>query len=184
MLAESRRLRMFNGGLVFSSMRVGVSFIAPRQLGAIGAPFGRQFLPSIRWRTGQSGAPPDSEQYVHRTRQKIAWLDGFFWGTRQSGAPNDRWPLVDVAGSHCTGGTPDCLAPHADCPVNYSQRSQENPRAESWVDRAPDYPVGGTGLSCATQSCTFSTFLPLSSFDSFGHHLAESLALRNVCLAH
>jgi hypothetical protein len=40
-------------------MRLGVPFIAPRQLGAVGDPFGRQFLPSVGWRTGQSGAPPD-----------------------------------------------------------------------------------------------------------------------------
>jgi hypothetical protein len=53
------RLRMFNGCLVLCSMRLGVPFIAPRQLGAVGNPFGRQFLPSVGWRTGQSGAPPD-----------------------------------------------------------------------------------------------------------------------------
>jgi hypothetical protein len=40
-------------------MRLGVPFIAPRQLGAVGAPFGRQFLPSVRGRTRQSGVPPD-----------------------------------------------------------------------------------------------------------------------------
>jgi hypothetical protein len=40
-------------------MRLGVPFIAPRQLGAVGDPIGRQFLPSVGWRTGQSGAPPD-----------------------------------------------------------------------------------------------------------------------------
>jgi hypothetical protein len=45
--------------LVFSSMRLGVPFIAPRQLGAIGSNLGRQFLSSVGWRTGQSGAPPD-----------------------------------------------------------------------------------------------------------------------------
>jgi hypothetical protein len=33
-------------------MRLGVLFIAPRQLGAVGNPFGRQFLPSVGWRTG------------------------------------------------------------------------------------------------------------------------------------
>jgi hypothetical protein len=43
---------------VLSSMRIGVPFIAPRQLAPRG-PFGRQFLPSVGWRTGQSGAPPD-----------------------------------------------------------------------------------------------------------------------------
>jgi hypothetical protein len=44
---------------VFCSMRPGVPFIPQRQLGVVGSPFGRQFLPSIRWRTGHSGAPPD-----------------------------------------------------------------------------------------------------------------------------
>jgi hypothetical protein len=45
--------------LVYSFMHLGVPFIAPRQLGAIGSNPGRQFLPSVGWRTGQSGAPPD-----------------------------------------------------------------------------------------------------------------------------
>jgi hypothetical protein len=43
-----------------SSMRLGVPFIAPRQLGAVGGILGRQYLPSVGWRTGQFGAPPDS----------------------------------------------------------------------------------------------------------------------------
>jgi hypothetical protein len=41
-------------------MRLGVPFIAPRQLGAVESNPGRQFLPSVTWRTGQSGAPPDT----------------------------------------------------------------------------------------------------------------------------
>jgi hypothetical protein len=41
---------------VCSSMRLGVPFIAPRQLGAVESNPGRQFLPSVAWRTGQSGA--------------------------------------------------------------------------------------------------------------------------------
>jgi hypothetical protein len=52
-------LGMINECLVFSSMLLGVPFIAPRQLGAIGGILGRQFLPFVEWRTGQSGAPPD-----------------------------------------------------------------------------------------------------------------------------
>jgi hypothetical protein len=51
-LVESRHLRMFNGGLVLCSMHIGVPFIAPRQLGAVGSLFGRQFLPSIGLCTG------------------------------------------------------------------------------------------------------------------------------------
>jgi hypothetical protein len=41
-------------------MRLGVPFIAPRQLGAVESISRRQFLPSVNWRTGQSGAPPDT----------------------------------------------------------------------------------------------------------------------------
>jgi hypothetical protein len=57
--AESGSLRMLREGLVLCSMRVGVPFIAPRQLGAVGDQIGRQFLPSVEWCTGPSGAPPD-----------------------------------------------------------------------------------------------------------------------------
>jgi hypothetical protein len=57
---KSRSLRMFLECLGYSSMRLGVPFIAPRQLGAVGGQQGRLFLPSVGWRTGQSVAPPDS----------------------------------------------------------------------------------------------------------------------------
>jgi hypothetical protein len=51
---------MFLVSLVYCSIRQGVPFIASRQLEAVGDQFGRHFLPSIEWYTGQSGAPPDS----------------------------------------------------------------------------------------------------------------------------
>jgi hypothetical protein len=57
---ESWSLRMFLVSLYISSMRLGVPFIAPRQLGAIVGQQGRPSLPSVGWRTGQSGAPPYS----------------------------------------------------------------------------------------------------------------------------
>jgi hypothetical protein len=50
---------MFRVCLVYSSMRLGVPFIAPRQLGAVESNPGRQFLPSVGWRTEQFGVPPD-----------------------------------------------------------------------------------------------------------------------------
>jgi hypothetical protein len=56
---ECGSLRMFRVCLVSSSMRLGVPFIAPRQLGAVESNLGRQFLPFVGWHTGQSGAPPD-----------------------------------------------------------------------------------------------------------------------------
>jgi hypothetical protein len=58
--AEFGCLSMLRECLIFCSMRLGVPFIAPRQLGAVGDNLGRQFLPSVEWCTGQSGAPPDS----------------------------------------------------------------------------------------------------------------------------
>jgi hypothetical protein len=57
---ECGRLRMLSECLGGSSMRLGVPFIAPRQLGAVGGQQGRLSLPSVGWCTGQSGAPPDS----------------------------------------------------------------------------------------------------------------------------
>jgi hypothetical protein len=57
---ECGRLRMLSECLDVSSMRLGVPFIAPRQIGAVGGQLGRLSLPSIGWRIGQSIAPPDS----------------------------------------------------------------------------------------------------------------------------
>jgi hypothetical protein len=47
---ESWRLRMFLECLGYSSMRLGVPFIAPRQLGVVGGQQGRLSLPSVEWR--------------------------------------------------------------------------------------------------------------------------------------
>jgi hypothetical protein len=54
--ARSWSLRMFLVSLGSSSMCLGVPFIAPRQLEVVGGQQGRP----VKWRTGQSGAPPDS----------------------------------------------------------------------------------------------------------------------------
>jgi hypothetical protein len=51
---------MLSECLCHSSMRLGLPFIAPRQLGAVEYQQGRLSLPSVGWCTGQSGAPPDS----------------------------------------------------------------------------------------------------------------------------
>jgi hypothetical protein len=43
-----------------SSMCLGVSFIPPRQLGAVEGQQGRPNLPFVEWCTGQTCAPPNS----------------------------------------------------------------------------------------------------------------------------
>jgi hypothetical protein len=81
-----------------SSMRLGVPFIAPRQLGAAESNPGRQFLPSVAWRTGQSGAPPDTV--------RCGFLSFFGevdrWRLRAVGAPDTvRCPLLAVGSAMC-----------------------------------------------------------------------------------
>jgi hypothetical protein len=100
MFAESRCLRMSNGGLVCCSMCLGVPFIAPRQLGAVGSPFSRQFLPSVGWCTGQCDAPSDmnSARFVSFSGEADRWALGSLgtpdtvWRTPDSPVrPGDRW---------------------------------------------------------------------------------------------
>jgi hypothetical protein len=74
---------MFNGGLVLCSMRLGVPFIAQRQLGAVEASFGRQFLPSVCGRTGLSSAHRTvNSKRTRRGRESPDWLVSFSMGHR------------------------------------------------------------------------------------------------------
>jgi hypothetical protein len=94
---------MFLESLVFSSMRLGVPFIALRQLGAVGDNLGRQFLPSVKWCIGQSGAPLDNHfscpvhdllpNQVHPTVAP----PGPLAHRTLSGAPADHWSSPRVA---------------------------------------------------------------------------------------
>jgi hypothetical protein len=56
-------------------MCLGVPFIGPRELGAVRAPFGRPWLPSVRWRTGLSGAHRTvNTTHAGRDRESPDWL--------------------------------------------------------------------------------------------------------------
>jgi hypothetical protein len=69
-------------------MRLGVPFIAPRQLGAVGGILGRPKLPSVGWRTGQSLFMPGA-----------------------------RFPFIPGVADRCKSGlvgTPDSPVPPAD----------------------------------------------------------------------
>jgi hypothetical protein len=92
---ECGSLRMLSECLGDSSIRLGVPFIAPRQLGAIGGQQGRLSLPSVGWRTGQPL---------------------FMSGTRSpsySGA-DDRCRFMAVGTPDTVRCTPDSLVPPAD----------------------------------------------------------------------
>jgi hypothetical protein len=80
-------------------MRLGVPFIAPRHLGAVGGNLGRLILPSVGWRTGQSGAPPDSH-----CRRSGADLLPFL--AQMTVAPRHRLAHRTLSGAHRTGRCP------------------------------------------------------------------------------
>jgi hypothetical protein len=79
-------------------MRLGVPFIAPRQLVAVESIPGRQFLPSVAWRIGQSGAPPDTV--------RCGFLS--FFGEA------DRWSFRAVGAPDTVRCTPDSPVPPSD----------------------------------------------------------------------
>jgi hypothetical protein len=110
-------LGMLRECLVFSSMRLGVPFIAPRQLGAVESISRRQFLPSVAWRTGQSGAPPDTVRF------------GFlsFFGEA------DRWCLGAVGAPDTVQCTPDSPVPLLT--VGSCHASRTDYAADRWPGR-------------------------------------------------
>jgi hypothetical protein len=57
--------------LVYSFMRLGVPFIAPRQLGAVEDQLGKLSLPSVEWCTGHQTGPVDSP--VHDLLPNLAY---------------------------------------------------------------------------------------------------------------
>jgi hypothetical protein len=121
---------MLKGCLIFSSMRLGVPFIAPRQLGAVGSNPGRQFLPSVAWRTGQSGAPPDT------VRCRFPSLFG----------------EADV-GSLGAVGAPDTVRCTPDSPVPPTSRWLGHvSRADRAADRWPGRPLAHRTVRCTPDS--------------------------------
>jgi hypothetical protein len=98
-------------------MRLGVPFIAPRQLGAIGDQQGRPRLSSVGWRTGQSGAPPDSHCScpVHDLLPILAHLtvvpqDRLAHRTQSGAHRTIRCPQPTVGAGHAS--REDCAADH------------------------------------------------------------------------
>jgi hypothetical protein len=163
--------------LVFSSMHLGVPFIALRQLEAVESIPGRQFLPSVAWRTGQSGAPPDTVRcgslslFGEADRCR-------FWAV---GAPDTvLCPLLTVGSAtrraripRSTVGPTDCWltgqsgAP-PDSPVIYSRTPLIASREQPVDRRRPGAPdtvrCTQTELSLAEQSHLFSNLIsPVSS---------------------
>jgi hypothetical protein len=171
-----------------SSMRLGVPFIAPRQLGAVGGQQGRLSLPSIGWRTGQSGAPRDSHcscpvrdllPILAQTTVADSWQ--LAHRTLSGAHRTVRCPLPTVGAGHASPA--DCAADHCDgdcwltgqsgappdSPVNYSRTPPNFPESGLFTGGwpgAPDSPVCQTEqrFGCTEPSLLvlfFSLFLAL-----------------------
>jgi hypothetical protein len=161
---ESWGLEMIKECLDDSSMCLGVPFIAPWHLGVVGSILGRQFLPSVGWRTEQSGAPPDSHcsmsgaDLLPFLAQPTVGSLGWLVHRTLSGAHRTaRCPKPTVGVGHasradcvtdrCAGGrwlTGQSGAP-PDSPVNYSRTPSTNSR--EWPVRQK--PTWRTGQSSA-----------------------------------
>jgi hypothetical protein len=132
--------------LVDSSMRLGVPFIALRQLGAVGGQQGRPKFPSVGWCTGQSSAPLDSHcsmsgadllpnlaqmtvaaswQLAHRTLSGAPCRPL----ARATRRPRIARPTVALA----TVGSPDS-------PVNYSRTPPNIPESGQFAGSQPGAP--------------------------------------------
>jgi hypothetical protein len=81
-------------------MHIGVPFIAPRELGAVGAPFGRPLLSYVRWCNELSGEHRivNSARAGH-DRESPDWLISYSGGTRLSGVPLDWWTRANMSTS-------------------------------------------------------------------------------------
>jgi hypothetical protein len=104
---ECGSIRLLSECFGGSSMRLGVSFISPRQLGVVGGQQGRQFLPSVGWRTGQplfmSGArsPSYSSATDHCNSGLVGAPDTVRCTPDSPVPPADRWCGPRVARGLC-----------------------------------------------------------------------------------
>jgi hypothetical protein len=94
-----------------------VPFIAPRQLGAVESITRRQILPYVAWRTGQSGAPPDTV--------RCGFLS--FFGEA------DRWRFGAVGATDTVRCTPDSPVPLLT--VGTCHASRADYVADRWLGR-------------------------------------------------
>jgi hypothetical protein len=161
---ESWCLRMIKECLGASSMHLGVPFIAPRQLGAVGGILGRPKLPSVGWRTGQSGAPPDNHCscpvrdflpfLAQPTVATLGWLAHRTVWCPQLTVGWGHASRADCAADRCAGGrwlTRQSGAP-PDSPVNYSH-TLPNFSREWPVRRRPAWRTGHCPVHHRTVRC-------------------------------
>ena len=143
--------------LVCSSMRLGVPFIAPRQLGAVESNLGRPILPSVDWRTGQSGA------YRILSGDRFPSINGTV----------DRWQLESRWRTRHVRCTPDSPVPPSSRWLGHVSR------ADGAADRWPGRPLAHRTVRCTPDSpVNYSRTSP--GIPESGHFARTSLAHRTL----
>jgi hypothetical protein len=157
---ECEWLRMLKVCLCVSSMRLGVPFIAPRQLGVVGGILGRQFLPYVGWCTGQSDAPPDipcslsgADRLPKLAHPTVEDLKPLAHRTLSGAHRTVRCShqTVGSATRHARIARPTVGSP--DSPMNFSR----TPPTNSWerpVDQTPAWRTGHCLVHHRTVRCT------------------------------
>jgi hypothetical protein len=158
-------------------------FYSPKAARIVESNQGRQFLPSVAWRTGQSGAPPDTVRCgsLSLFGEADRWRTWSRWRTGQSGAHRTvRCPLLAVGSATrrarikrptvgpATVGSPDTVRCTPDSPVNYSRTSFISSREQQVRLSQPGTPdtvrCTQTELTLAEQSHLISnSIFPVSS---------------------
>jgi hypothetical protein len=127
-------------------------FIAPRQLGAVESNPGRQLLPSVGWRTRQSGVPPDrhctasgADCFPKLAQPTVEDLESLAHWTLSGAYQTVRCPhqTVGSATRHARIARPTIGSP--DSPVNFSRTPPTNSREQS-VDQTPAWRTGQSGV--------------------------------------
>ena len=136
-------------------MRLGVPFIAPRQLGAVESIPGRLILPSVDWRTGQSGA-----RFLSLTGAADRWQ------------PESRWRTGHV---RCT--------PYSPVPPS-SRWLGHVSRADRAADRWPGRPLAHRTVRCTPDSPVNFSRTPPANFPRAASSSRASLAHRTLSGAH
>ena len=143
-------------------MRLGVPFIAPRQLGAVENKSGRPSLPSVVGRTGQSGA--------HRTVSGARFLS--LNGEADRCRSGSRWRTGHV---RCT---PDSPVPPSNRWLGHVSR------ADRAADRWPGRPLAHRTVRCTPDSPVNFSRTPPATFPRAASSSRASLAHRTLSGAH
>jgi hypothetical protein len=168
-------------------MRLGVPFIAPRQLGAVGDQIGRQFLPFYR-----SGAPPDmnsscpvldllpflvkptvapSALLAHRTLSSAPWTvrcDQVTIGPGHASPADcvaDRWLWAPLA-HRTVRCTPDSSVNYSRDALTFSRERRVRCRASLGTGQS-GAPQAGAGLAELSQN--FSLILDFALLNHLAH---------------